>query len=98
MLNSLSGIGETLRVQFMQSQLESRKHNGYGFFTTFIVPEAVPICSLIDERVHANALVGNELCGFMLWIRNGRINFLEGYPLGGDAWPQNENFTELRMT
>jgi hypothetical protein len=42
-------------------------------------------------------MVGGELCGFMLWIRDGKVDFLEGYPLGGDAWPNDERFEGLNL-
>jgi hypothetical protein len=91
-------FGEILATQLAQSRLESRKHNGYGFYTTFSIPKAAPSSSLTNERLHANALVGGELCGFILWIRDGKAHFLEGYPLGGDAWPINEHFEQLKLS
>ena len=90
-------IGEIFLTQLSQSRLESRKHNGYGFFTTFSIPDEAPRYSLIGKILHASAVVGGELCGFMLWIRDGKVDFLEGYPLGGDAWPNDERFEQLKF-
>jgi hypothetical protein len=33
----------------------------------------------------------------MLWIKNGRIAFLEGYPFQRDEWPADETLTELHI-
>jgi hypothetical protein len=90
-----SESGEVPRSQLALGRLESREHNGYGFFTTFSIPDEASLCSLIDERLLADAMVGGERCGFILWIKNGKVDFFEGYPLSGDAWPSNESFDQL---
>jgi len=33
----------------------------------------------------------------MIWVKNGKISFLEGYPLGGDALPLNGVVTKLKL-
>lgn len=86
-----------LREQLRQSKLRSREFNGYGFFTNLAIPEHVPPCPDLDGTLHASALVNDQLCGFILWIKDGRIDFLEGYPLGGDAWPENESFKAITL-
>lgn len=90
-------FGELFSTQLTQSRLESRKYNGYGFFTTFSIPDGAPLAPITGKIFNANAMVGGELCGFLLWIRNGRVDFLEGYPLGGDAWPRDERFEQLKL-
>jgi hypothetical protein len=81
--------------------LESREHNGYGFYTNFHVPDGTQLVSLpaplIDRRFAASTVVGGQLCGFLLWIVNGKIEFLEGYPLSGDEWPSNESFGPITL-
>jgi hypothetical protein len=89
LLNSVE-FGEIIGIQLSQSKLESRENNGYGFYTNFLVDDNAPACPLGNERLHANTLVGGELCGFILWMRDGKAHFLEGYPLGGDSWPTDE--------
>jgi hypothetical protein len=89
--------GEIFGTQLTHGRLESREHNGYGFYTTFSIPESTPACSSTTVRLHANALVGGKLCGFILWIQDGKVHFLEGYPLGGDAWPIDEHFEQLKL-
>jgi hypothetical protein len=86
-----------LREQLRQSELRSRELNGYGFFTNLVVPEHVPNCPDLGRTLHASALVDGQLCGFILWIKDGKIDFLEGYPLGGDSWPENESFKAISL-
>jgi hypothetical protein len=88
---------EKLRRQVATSELKSRERNGYGFYTNFAVPETIEHYPSANEQFHATALVDGQLCGFILFIRDGRVAFLEGYPLGGDAWPQQETFHSVRL-
>jgi hypothetical protein len=90
------GSEQCLREQLRQSGLRSREFNGYGFFTNFVIPKQVPPCPELDKTLLASGLVDDQLCGFILWITDGKIDFLEGYPLGGDSWPTNESFKRSR--
>ena len=108
-LDGLPKSQDSLRTQLNLSRRESRVHNGYGFYTTFAVPGNSLAAPLRNAHLGASAYVDDRLCGFLLWIEDGRVNFLEGYPLGGDAWPNNErplshnvapnnkNFRDLRL-
>jgi hypothetical protein len=86
---------QCLRAQLRQSELGSREFNGYGFFTNLVIPEYVPGCPDLDRTLFASGLVDDQLCGFILWIKDGKIDFLEGYPIGGDSWPENESFKAI---
>jgi hypothetical protein len=86
---------QCLREQLRCSQLRSREFNGYGFYTNIAVSEDVPGCPGLSRTLHASALVDNQSCGFILWIDAGRIDCLEGYPLGGDAWPEGQDFRDI---
>ena len=97
MLQSEPQSERCLREQLRQSQLLSREFNGYGFFTNLTIPEHAPLCPDINGTLHASALVDDQLCGFILWISYGKIDFLEGYPLGGDSWPENESFKAITL-
>jgi hypothetical protein len=88
---------QCLLEQLRHSELGSRELNGYGFFTTLVIPEHVPRCPDLDTTLHASSLVDHQLCGFILWITDGKIDFLEGYPLGGDSWPENECFESVTV-
>ena len=88
-------LEQCLRIQFESSTLGSRELNGYGFFTNFVIPENAPACPELSGALHASAIVGGQLCGFILWITEAAIDFLEGYPLGADAWPEDETFESI---
>ena len=89
-------ITRALREQLATCTLESRERNGYGFFTNFHVIDSAPKCSIENiELGDASAVVGGEKCGFILFVREGRIEFLEGFPLGGDSWPTSEQFEKV---
>jgi hypothetical protein len=96
LLEAAGTSGEILRRQLVACDLTSREHNGYGFYTTLSVPRDQPPCEWYETRLHGSALVDGELCGFMLWIAEGYAAFLEGYPLGGDAWPLRETFEAVK--
>ena len=88
---------ECLREQLQQSELNSRKFNGYGFYTHLIIPERVPSCSIRERTLHASCFLGGQPCGFILWLNDGRVECLEGYPLGGDSWPKSESFGTITL-
>jgi hypothetical protein len=88
---------EPLSAQLFNSSLESRDYNGYGFYTTLRIGPDAPSCGLSNARLHADARVGGEHCGFMLWIKDGKITFLEGYPFEHDEWPRDETLTDLHI-
>jgi hypothetical protein len=80
-----------LREQLASSSLESRDHNGYGFFTNFKVDSGSALCERANfELANVTAVLSGQLCGFILFVRDGKIEFLEGFPLGGDEWPSPE--------
>jgi hypothetical protein len=87
----------SLREQLRRCELRSREFNGYGFFTNLAVPEDAPRCLTLDRTLHASAMVNNQSCGFILWLTDGRLDFLEGYPLGGDSWPDHASFSAITL-
>jgi hypothetical protein len=77
--------------QLATCSLESREHNGYGIYMNLQVSNKAPRCPTDDfELDDISAIVGGQLCGFILFVRDGKAAFLEGFPLGGDAWPKSE--------
>jgi|SRR5665213_344113 len=90
---------EDHRILFEQlatCSLESRERNGYGFFTHFCITDFPRRCSIANfELDDASVIVGGEHCGFILFVRDGKADFLEGFPLGGDAWPLSEAFEKV---
>jgi hypothetical protein len=96
-LRGVPSSEECFRFQLQNSRLDVREFNGYGFFTNIVVADEVPVCLPLNAQLPANALVSKQLCGFILWIANGKIDFLEGYPLGGDSWPEDESFEQIEL-
>jgi len=96
LLEDDSSENRILRTQLASCSLESRERNGYGFFTNFKVDDAAPRCGRSDfELGDAAAVISDQRCGFILFVREGTISFLEGYPLGGDEWPSPENIEKV---
>jgi hypothetical protein len=88
-----------LRRQIASCSLQSRERNGYGFFTNFHVGENAPRCANENfELGDVSVVLSGQLCGFILFVRDGKIDFLEGYPLGGDEWPSPEIIEKVNRT
>jgi len=84
----LSGEEETLNIlreQYKQATLKKREYTGHGCFTYFSVPESAQAIGQQDLQfgdVEANIEgLGNGI-GFVLFITNGKIDFLESYTYG----------------
>jgi hypothetical protein len=96
LLEEDSEENRVLSEQLTGCSLESRERNGYGFFTNFQVAEDAPDSARTDfELGDVSVVISGQLCGFILFVREGRIAFLEGYPLGGDEWPSSENIEKV---
>ena len=91
----LSMLHEVHRRRADFDIIHFHEFNGYGFYTNISVPVDLPGCTALSRTLHASALVDDQSCGFILWIEAGRIDCLEGYPLGGDAWPHAETFRDI---
>jgi len=85
-----------LRAQLAQSSLESRERNGYGFFTHFKIEESAHRCERSNfELGDASAVISGQQCGFILFVREYKVSFLESFPLGGDEWPSPETIEKV---
>lgn len=80
---------EALREQYLGAEVSYREFTGVGFFTGFQVKDE---CVKIQKK---NFHIGDVDCylnkekisvGFVLFIRKGQIDFLEGYTYDTD-WP-----------
>ena len=82
--------------QLATCSLESREHNGYGIYTHFLISNTAPRCSSNSFELNdISAVVGGQLCAFILFVRDGKVAFLEGFPLGGDEWPSVETIEKV---
>lgn len=84
-------ILDILRKQYELAQVKKRDFSGAGFFTSFQIPKNAPkldsnksfqIGDLIAEMQGVN-----EGVSFVLFIKDGLIDFLEGYSYD-EKWPE----------
>lgn len=78
-----------LRAQAQAAQLVSRRNTDRGFFLDFDVPASAPV--LAEHDFHFGdvraAVDGLSLgAGFVVFVRKGRLEALEGYSYG-EPWP-----------
>jgi len=81
----------TLREQVKSALVTSREYTGAGFFCSFEVPSGVPLVTTKGDfhfgDVNA-AIAGLEYgAGFAVFIRDGRLETLEGYSYE-EPWPK----------
>jgi len=84
---------DTIRQQLAHASVASRKFTGVGFFTHFAVPSEAPVRRDLRsaELGHVGAKISGlaDGAGFILFIRDGVISFLEGYTYGDATWPDH---------
>jgi hypothetical protein len=85
MLNLLSEtneFSEQLKLQYLNSKVKERKFTGYGFFTEFTVDSKFKLPNT-EKMTFGNLQADiNDLkygVGFVLFVNNGLIDFLECY-------------------
>jgi hypothetical protein len=81
-----------LRAQADEARLASREYSGAGFFCSFEVPPSAPRLDA-KQNFHfgdVNAIVeGLEHgAGFVIFVRGGRLDMLEGYSYE-EPWPED---------
>src|SRR4051794_2496951 len=80
----------TLRRQLESAKRKPRELTGAGFFTYFDVPETAPRLqgnpSFSFGGVKAEIEGLQHGAGFVLFVRNGILSFLEGYSFD-EPWP-----------
>lgn len=79
----------TLRAQAQAASLAAREYTGAGFFLSFDVPPEAPV--LATRNFHfgdVNAAVDGLQygAGFVIFVRGGRLDTLEGYSYE-EPWP-----------
>jgi hypothetical protein len=80
-----------LRDQLRSAAVVNRDLTGVGFFTEFIVPDAVvrisPARRLVIADVYAAVFGLPSPAGFILFVENGALSTLECF-IHDDAWPE----------
>lgn len=82
---------EKLRRQFKTAKVKRREFTGVGFFTDFTVEKNLDF-SINNKTFCYGDVYSNERgivgdLGFILFIKNGYIDMLEGYTVY-DVWPK----------
>ena len=87
----------TLREQLRHGEVSEREFTGGGFFVHFGVPAGLP--RLSQESPFTISDVGGRVSGidvgFVLFVRDGKIDFLDCYTLSDGEIPQAWQLEEL---
>ncbi|HVS34954.1 MAG TPA: hypothetical protein VMS17_05190 [Gemmataceae bacterium] len=92
LLNGGDSVLQDLRTQFGMCNVVKRQDTGVGFFTTFQVPPSAPRAafgktfSFGDVSAKISGL--RHGAGFVLFVKNGLIDTLEGYCYD-EVWPEH---------
>lgn len=86
---------KALRGQYESAKIESIELSGAGFFANFKIDDSVVVdCDNMQIGDVSGAVNGmDDAVGFVLFIRDGKIDFLEGYTVGVDEWPDEKEIT-----
>jgi hypothetical protein len=97
LLRGDDAVLRVLRDQLKASRVTGREFTGTGFYTTFAVPDCVARVqgnksfNFGDVTAEIDGLQSGA--GFVLFVKNGVIDFLEGYSYD-EQWPLRvERFT-----
>jgi hypothetical protein len=66
----------------------SRKNTGGGFYTHFAVGKKMTQPIKVDvKKYHVSATINgvDDALGFLLWLKDGYVDFLEGFTLALDS-------------
>lgn len=88
-----------LREQLKCATVRSRERTGVGFFTNFSLPDDITIESMrTDKRLvlgDVDGVINGIDVGFLLFVKNGKLEFLEGFTYD-DPWPNKDEHFEVR--
>lgn len=90
-------VRKILNTQWRNCSIRNREYSGRGFFLDFDVPAGLPKVTEkenLEISIDKNGLdivayiPGVEHgIGFILFVRDGEISFLEGFTYAGEDWP-----------
>jgi hypothetical protein len=91
---------KALRLQLESAEVSDRKFTGAGFFMEFHVPVAVPLLPGKQSFVMGDVIgqVSGQGCGFLLFVKNRALDFLESHVWGIGDWPESIQIESLRYT
>lgn len=90
LLNGREEPFKILKKQYLNSNITSRDFTGRGFFTSFSIPDELVVSGMkgtIDD-VSARFDDSDLIYMFILFVRDGKIDCLEGVTVFGD-WEYN---------
>jgi hypothetical protein len=89
-----------LRLPLESAEVSDRKFTGAGFFTEFHVPLGIPLLPGKQSFVigDVSGQVSGQGCGFLLFVKNNALDFLEGQVWGIGDWPESSQIESLRYT
>ena len=81
-----------LRRQVDHVKVTRREESGVGVFVHLEVPEEVIDASLVGTNLQFGDVVAEipglrHGVGFVVFVRGGRLDMLEGYTFGDERWP-----------
>lgn len=87
-----------LRAQARNGRLASRDYSGAGFFCAFWVPQEMALRE-VERDFHFGDVVASmdgleHGAGFVIFVRRGKLDMLEGYTFG-ESWPESVRNLEL---
>lgn len=82
-----------LRAQLQAAAILKREFSGVGFFTTFKLPDPYPPLPSVSKNMEIGDVTAEIPgleggAGFILFVREGGLDFLEGYTFGTEEWPK----------
>lgn len=92
-------VFESLRSQYYGANILSQTCNSAGFFVEFEVGNLKLDTSKYRDNFQISNVYGrvngiDGAVGFIVFVKNGAIDFLEGYTVL-DKWPENDDEIEL---
>jgi hypothetical protein len=87
-----------LRNQLEHCAVVSREVTGYGFYLTLAVPENMPKIAGLDAKFGDVVATLPGLingAGFLLYLKNGLLDMLEGYSFD-EPWPISTDVFDLK--
>jgi hypothetical protein len=83
-----SELAAGLERQLAAATVAERENSGRGFFTTITVPDDPPRVNspkVLGYETHAHVQGMEYGLGFVLFMKDGALNLLEGYALAGST-------------
>jgi hypothetical protein len=83
-------VAPDIERQFAISSFGTRQLSGTGFFSHFVVSADAPAIAPPSFEISVDAiLTSGHAAGFTLFVRDGRLDWLEGYTYGDTPWPEH---------